>query len=274
MSVEQLIELWTSGRWVLLAAVIVGFLVRLTKDDTKFPVDLPPKARPYVAIALGAVLMSLEAVTAGKPWREAIARGIIAGAVAIIAHTFGIQWLRDGKELRVPGLMKGDDGPRTPRPPILPLLALAVAASMLLGCPPAARAPSAQSVAGMAISTVALGVKVANDHCHSRVQAVFASGDKQAALDLADKCTAQYNSARQALLAAAYAVDGWTDAANHGKAVCALSEATSSLTLTVSALRTSKAYVPPREVAMALAAVAVVSEMVEARECVLPAGAK
>lgn len=141
------------------------------------------------------------------------------------------------------------------------------AATMLVGCPPSARTPSAQDVASMAISTVALGVRIADEHCVSRAAAIFNAGDKQGSLDLAMKCKQHYNAARSALMAAAYAVDGWSDAKNHGKAVCAVSEAATSLSFTVRLLKESKAWTPPREITMAISAAAVLADMVEAKQC-------
>lgn len=140
------------------------------------------------------------------------------------------------------------------------------------GCIPGAKAPSAEQVASMALSTIELGVVVADNACAERAKSIFVTdGDKEAALDLATKCAGNYRTARAALLSAAYAVDGWSDAKNHGRAVCALSEATTALQWTVNALRQSKAWEVPREVSLALAASAVLADMVEARECALPA---
>jgi hypothetical protein len=140
------------------------------------------------------------------------------------------------------------------------------------GCVPGAKMPQAQQIADMAISTIGLGVRIADDHCADRARSIFVDeGDKDAALDLAMKCAGNYRTARAALMSAAYAVDGWSDAKNHGRAACALSEATTALQWTVNALRQSKAWEVPREVSLALAASAVLADMVEARECALPA---
>jgi hypothetical protein len=144
-----------------------------------------------------------------------------------------------------------------------------------VGCAPGAKAPAAEQVAAMAISTIGLGVRIADDHCADRARAIFVDeGDKDAAIDLAMKCAGNYRTARSALLSAAYAVDGWADAKNHGRAVCALSEATTALQWTVAALRQSKAWDVPREVSLALAASAVLADMVEARECAMPEKSK
>lgn len=264
MTADQLISLWHAGGWVPVATFIVGLLVRLMKDDTKIPVNLPKKWRPYVAIALGVALGVIEKIAAGSTWKTAVGGGLLAGGFAIVGHVFGIEVLRGGKEIPIPGLMKSDDN-APPKPPVLPLLALG--ALMLLGCPPAAKSPSAQAVAALAVNSVALGVRIANEACRDRAQAIFVEGDKQRSLELANKCTAEYKTARAALMAAAYAIDGWSDAENHGKALCALSEATTALSLTVEALKAGGVWTPPREVAVALGAAAVLGEMVEGKQC-------
>lgn len=139
--------------------------------------------------------------------------------------------------------------------------------------PGSAKAPTAEYIAGLTINTVALGVRVADEHCAMKARQMFKEGDRDGAIDLASKCAGHYDAARNALMAAAYAVDAWADAAQRGKAVCALNEATTSLSHIVEALKKSGIYTPPREVVMALAAVAVLAEMVEAKSCPLPSPA-
>lgn len=105
---DGFIALLKAGGWVPFAAWLVGALVRLTKDDNKFPINVDPKVRPWIALGLGLVLGILEKFLAGSSWQGAIVGGLTAGAMAIVGHVLGIELLNNGKELPVPFLMKKD----------------------------------------------------------------------------------------------------------------------------------------------------------------------
>lgn len=110
MDSTQLVALASGHKWLALIALVVGLLVRVFKDDTKIPGVIPKPARPWIALGLGLVLGTVQQKIAGATWGDAIASGVLAGVIPIVAHKLGIEWLRDGKELPLPGLMK----PSTP----------------------------------------------------------------------------------------------------------------------------------------------------------------
>lgn len=106
MSADQIAALISAGGWIPIASWIVGLLVRLTKEDTKVPINLPGWSRPWVAVLLGAAQGALAHLALGIPWKQALLGGAFAGGLAVIGHTFGIELFNDGKELPVPFLMK------------------------------------------------------------------------------------------------------------------------------------------------------------------------
>lgn len=110
MDMQQLLAAYQAGGWVPLTAAVGGALVRLMKSDTTLPIDLPRAWRPYVAIAITVALSIVQHRFAGTggSWAQAIGFGIVAGGLAIVGHVTGIEWLRDGRELPVPGLMRKD----------------------------------------------------------------------------------------------------------------------------------------------------------------------
>jgi hypothetical protein len=147
---------------------------------------------------------------------------------------------------------------------------LVAACTALGGCKPSgSKVPTVEYVATLTINTVALGVSVADEECALRARAIYKAGAVAEAIDLATKCAGHYDTARNALMAAAAAVDAWSDANARGKVVCALNEAATALSYSMAAIQKSGAWSPPREVTMALAAVAVLAEMVEAKSCPL-----
>jgi len=111
MDLIELVALYRAGGWVPLTAVVGGALVRLMKSDTKLPIDVPKMWRPWLAMAITIVLAAIQHRFAGTggTWPQAIVFGIFAGCMAVTGHDTLIKGLRDGKEIQIPGLMKGDD---------------------------------------------------------------------------------------------------------------------------------------------------------------------
>ena len=132
MTLEQTIVALISERaWVPLAALVVGFLTRLAKDDAKGP-NVAPRWRPVLALGLGLVAGALDAVATGTSWQEALIGGGVSASMAILGHVGLIEVLRGGEEIALPGLMKPEPAQEKKRitfpPTLLVLLAL------LTGC--------------------------------------------------------------------------------------------------------------------------------------------
>lgn len=106
------------GSYAALAALLVWALIAVLKRDD-VPIPLPPRARPFVALALGQVYGVLEAVVGGMPWRAAVLRGLVVAVSAIGLHEV------------VSKARPAGEPSSTPKPPPLPLLALTLA---LAGC--------------------------------------------------------------------------------------------------------------------------------------------
>jgi len=103
MELELLKSLF-SKNWWLSAAIVIGLVMRLLKEDVKGP-SIPAKYRPLAVVVLGALAGVVNAVLTGQPWRMAFAQGCQAAVIAIVGHYFGVDLLLKGKELQIPGLM-------------------------------------------------------------------------------------------------------------------------------------------------------------------------
>lgn len=125
---EDILDLIASQQWLALSALALGFAVRLVKQDSKLPVTIPQRYRPALAFALGAVAGVLELVVAGHTWREATVTAVGAPLLAIVGHVVGVEGLRGGREIPIPGLTK--TGPRPPMNAIMVVLAVL----LLSGC--------------------------------------------------------------------------------------------------------------------------------------------
>lgn len=112
---EKLFELIAQHNWVAVAALVIGFLIRLLKSDTKLPVTLPAGVRPWLALVLGAGAGVLEHVMSGMSWGEALTGGLIAALTAIAGHDTLVEGLRGGREVPLPGITRKQDGPTIPR---------------------------------------------------------------------------------------------------------------------------------------------------------------
>lgn len=125
---EQIITLVHDHAWLELSALLLGFVVRVLKSDTIGPV-VPKQHRAALAWGLGLAAGVLERVIGGHSFAEALVTAIGAPMIAMAGHHTCIEWLRKGRELPVPGLMKG------PAVMYIPALLFVVAASPpLTGC--------------------------------------------------------------------------------------------------------------------------------------------
>lgn len=88
MDLAQVVALVRSHAWLALAILVVGFLVRLTAKDSKFPlfrvVNIPDQWQPVIVLALGTLADVLQELYAGKPWEQAVNASLIIG-VAVLA---------------------------------------------------------------------------------------------------------------------------------------------------------------------------------------------
>lgn len=121
MDPKPFVDLIAKHEWVGLAALIIGLIVRLLKEDTRFPpFAMPARWRPLLAVGLGIGSGILQAASTGTPWRDAILGGVVSGLVAIAGHEAIVESIRDGKDVPLPGLTKvplpSDRGPK-PEPP-------------------------------------------------------------------------------------------------------------------------------------------------------------
>jgi len=122
MDVQTLVnEMIDKRAWVPLAALVIGFLVRLCKSDTKFPIDIPPKWRWTAALLLGAVSAVLEKkMNSNLTWLQASVGGVFSFALAVAGHSGIIDGMRSGKEFVVPFMTKPGVPPGPGKPTSLP----------------------------------------------------------------------------------------------------------------------------------------------------------
>ena len=120
MEAQALFDLAMQHKWIALSALLIGFVIRLLKSDTKLPVDIPPRYRVWVALGLGIAAGVLDNVANGTPWKTAIIGGLSAAMVAITGHGAIVGSLRGGKEFVVPGMMKPGVPPGPGKPPSMP----------------------------------------------------------------------------------------------------------------------------------------------------------
>lgn len=129
----DLSALIAAHQWYALAAIAVGLLIRLLKDDTKLP-TLPAKWRPWLVVAAGVIAAVVSKLQGGASLKDAIVNGAIVGLLPIVAHQLGVESLLGGKEVPLPSalLVKPADGPK---PPIVPPLAmLCLLGALISGC--------------------------------------------------------------------------------------------------------------------------------------------
>lgn len=124
IDLSQVLALVGERKWMLLLALVIGFVVRQVKPDAAFPVNVPARLRPLVAVLLGVIAGACDALLAGTPWKDALVTGVSAALLAILGHVFGIDVLRGGKE--VPPLGRADQNKAKAVTKIPPLAVLAL----------------------------------------------------------------------------------------------------------------------------------------------------
>ena len=139
INVSEIWALVVAHKWIPLAAIVIGLVVRLLKSDTKIPITIPPAWRSRIALLLGVAAGVLERVAnSGTSWGQAIFEGLVAAMLAITGHNVLIDSLRGGREFVIPGLIIPGAAPspgkppsippgKPPTPPVLPILMLFVA---------------------------------------------------------------------------------------------------------------------------------------------------
>jgi hypothetical protein len=118
---------------IFASAIAVGAVVRALKDDTVLP-TVPKKWRPVLAIALGQVHAVLMMVVGGKTWKTSIIEGATVSVLAVAGHLVGIEKIRGGKEIPLPGLMRDDDDDDDPQRPIRIVGGLGGIIFLVTGC--------------------------------------------------------------------------------------------------------------------------------------------
>jgi hypothetical protein len=78
-------QLVLEEKWLPLAIFIVGYLVRLTADDSKFPLSIPQAWQPVVALFL-AQLYGL--LVAWPNWKPAVQPAMLAALGVMIVKAF------------------------------------------------------------------------------------------------------------------------------------------------------------------------------------------
>jgi hypothetical protein len=90
-------------RDAFIAAFLIGFVIRLLKDDTVLP-TVPARARPWLSLFGGLLLGAAEKVLEGKTWEAALIDALLAGFLPMGGD--GIVKSVLGKDVPLPGLEK------------------------------------------------------------------------------------------------------------------------------------------------------------------------
>jgi hypothetical protein len=150
--VNDLLDLFLAHKWFAFSALLIGFVVRLLKSDTKLPFSLPPQYRAWLALGLGVADGVLDALANGTPWTMALLGGLGAAMTAIVGHETLVEGLRSGIELPVPGLTKPRDPSAGSKKAPPAAVAALVALFMGLGLPGAAPASLAAPTGVVALA--------------------------------------------------------------------------------------------------------------------------
>ena len=134
-----------SHAWPVVAALVIGAIVRATKPDVTWLPNVPARFRPVLAVALGLVVGAADAIANGTPWRDALTTGAGAAVTAILGHVFVIDVARGGAEVPMPSGAKASArgcavADAMSGAAVLGVASLALAAIFAFGCGPTSKA--------------------------------------------------------------------------------------------------------------------------------------
>jgi len=101
---------------IFVGAIVIGFIVRILKDDTKGP-SIDPRWRMLLVWVLGVGQFGLN-LALQMGWKQAAEYAVISALMAVGSHETIIEWWRNGKELPLPGLMKPSPTPDVVMPKV------------------------------------------------------------------------------------------------------------------------------------------------------------
>ena len=83
----------------LAIALLISVVVRALKPPSPFPdrLHVPPRVRPWLAVALGQLAAIADAIAVGTPWRTAALHGLAAAATAVLGHETVVKGILKGR---------------------------------------------------------------------------------------------------------------------------------------------------------------------------------
>lgn len=100
MDPTQLLSLLTAHNYLALAVVVIGYVVQITRPDSKFPLSIPPiygrDPKPLVALLAGIAYGALIAVQGGDTWQQALLHGAKVGLFTAGLYAVVIKFVFNG----------------------------------------------------------------------------------------------------------------------------------------------------------------------------------
>jgi hypothetical protein len=116
-------QVWTtfvafiaSKQWMPVAIIAIGYLVRLTSQNSKFPINVSTRWQPVIVVALGQVYAVLVAVSSGARWDLAIEHGLETAAWTMGLFDLVVKAIWNGTEPTWLSMLWGFVQPMIPHP--------------------------------------------------------------------------------------------------------------------------------------------------------------
>jgi len=114
VTADQIVQLVRTNAWIPLLAVVVGAIIRVSKNDpavARLKFYIKPENRAAWALAWGIALAALDRLATGGTWYDALAGGLVAGSAAIAGHEIIVNKIRKGRDF---GVKKAPPPPPAP----------------------------------------------------------------------------------------------------------------------------------------------------------------
>lgn len=95
---QQIIAFITAHNWLALAVFVIGYLVRLTSPNSKFPLSISPRFQPAIVVVLATLYAILQAHLMGSSWADALLHAGLAAAISMSLFDVVVKMIFNGKE--------------------------------------------------------------------------------------------------------------------------------------------------------------------------------
>lgn len=100
-TISFLLAAISEHKWLGVAVIVLGMVVRLLKSDTKLPINIPQRWLPLATIVLGQAYSVCQMIASGMAWKPAVMQGLKVSLLTMGLFDVVVKAVFNGKDLPV-----------------------------------------------------------------------------------------------------------------------------------------------------------------------------